>query len=163
MSKDRVSVRNLLWGCPTWFLADFFCPTCPTHLSHQSVPRLFPNWVDRTELDGRDGRFIWTAWNKRTRKIEKTQVTPPHNPEVAGSSPVSATMLSDRNGYTHLKPLRNQGFQPLLPPFFNARVINTQGRLRLLGRTWRKSPAVFNRFKGDDYTLRRLCPFLKKF
>lgn len=84
MSKDRVSVRNLLWGCPTWFLADFFCPTCPTHLSHQSVPRLFPNWVDRTELDGRDGRFIWTAWNKRTRKIEKTQVTPPHNPKVSG-------------------------------------------------------------------------------
>lgn len=92
MSKDRVSVHNLLWGCPTWFLADFFCPTCPTHLSHQSVPRLFPNWVDRTELNGRDGRFIWTAWNKRTRKIEKTQVTPPHNPEVGGSSPPPATI-----------------------------------------------------------------------
>ena len=103
MSKDRVSVRNLLWGCPTWFLADFFCPTCPTHLSHQSVPRLFPNWVDRTELDGRDGRFIWTAWNKRTRKIEKTQVTPPHNPEVGGSSPPPATIKS-------LEIKRFQGF-----------------------------------------------------
>ena len=43
--------------------------------------------------------------------------------------------IRDRNGYTHLKPLRNQGFQPFLPPFFNARFINTQGRLRLLGRT----------------------------
>ena len=104
MSKDRVSVHNLLWGCPTWFLADFFCPTCPTHLSHQSVPRLFPNWVDRTELNGRDGRFIWTAWNKRTRKIEKTQVTPPHNPEVGGSSPPPATN----------KPLKSHDFSGFL-------------------------------------------------
>ena len=90
-ARTGLSVRNLLWGCPTWFLANFFCPTCPTHLSHQSVPRLFPNWVDRTELGGCDGRFIRTAWNKRTRKIEKTQVTPPHNPEVGGSSPPPAT------------------------------------------------------------------------
>ena len=121
MSKDRVSVRNLLWGCPTWFLADFFCPTCPTHLSHQSVPRLFPNWVDRTELDGRDGRFIWTAWNKRTRKIEKTQVTPPHNPEVGGSSPPPATTLCDQKRYRTGKPRSRNGFGVFSRPFLTAR------------------------------------------
>lgn len=121
MSKDRVSVHNLLWGCPTWFLADFFCPTCPTHLSHQSVPRLFPNWVDRTELNGRDGRFIWTAWNKRTRKIEKTQVTPPHNPEVGGSSPPPATTLCDQKRYRTGKPRSRNGFGVFSRPFLTAR------------------------------------------
>lgn len=131
MSKDRVSVHNLLWGCPTWFLADFFCPTCPTHLSHQSVPRLFPNWVDRTELNGRDGRFIWTAWNKRTRKIEKTQVTPPHNPEVGGSSPPPATMLSDQNRYTHLETPEKSGVSTVSTAIFNVRFIDIQDCLKI--------------------------------
>ena len=44
----------------------------------------------------------------------------PHNPETVGSSPASATILSDQNGYTHLKPLRNQGFQRFYALFFQS-------------------------------------------
>ena len=44
----------------------------------------------------------------------------PHNPEVGGSSPPSATILSDQNRYTHLKPLRNQGFQRFYALFFQS-------------------------------------------
>ena len=43
-----------------------------------------------------------------------------HNPKVVGSSPASATILSDQNRYTHLKPLRNQGFQRFYALFFQS-------------------------------------------
>ena len=43
-----------------------------------------------------------------------------HNPEAVGSSPASATILSDQNRYTHLKPLRNQGFQRFYALFFQS-------------------------------------------
>ena len=43
-----------------------------------------------------------------------------HNPEAVGSSPASATILSDQNRYTHLKPLRNQGFQRFYALFFHS-------------------------------------------
>ena len=57
-------------------------------------------------------------WHKSPQWSQNSIQTAAHNPEVGGSSPPPATMLSDQNRYTHLKPLRNQGFQPFLPPFF---------------------------------------------
>ena len=45
------------------------------------------------------------------------------------------SILSDQNGYTHLKPLRNQGFQRFYALFFKACFIDTQSQLRALGRT----------------------------
>ncbi len=36
------------------------------------------------------------------------------------ANPIPATMLSDQNGYTHLKPLRNQGFQRFYALFFQS-------------------------------------------
>lgn len=68
---------------------------------------------------------------KRTKSVETQRMdklTTAHNPEVGGSSPPPATMLSDQNRCTHLKPLRDQGFQPFLPSFFNARFIDTRKR-----------------------------------
>ena len=37
-----------------------------------------------------------------------------------GSNPSPAAMLSDQNRYTHLKPLRNQGFQRFYALFFQS-------------------------------------------
>ena len=54
------------------------------------------------------------------RGVEQLVARRAHNPEVAGSSPVSATILSDQNRYTHLKPLRNQGFQRFYALFFQS-------------------------------------------
>ena len=45
------------------------------------------------------------------------------------------TILSDQNRYTHLKPLRNQGFQRFYVLFFKACFIDTQSQYRALGRT----------------------------
>ena len=45
------------------------------------------------------------------------------------------TILSGQNRYTHLKPLRNQGFQRFYALFFQACFIDTQGHFRALGRT----------------------------
>ena len=47
-----------------------------------------------------------------------TNISP--NPEAVGSSPAFATILSDQNRYTHLKPLRNQGFQRFYALFFQS-------------------------------------------
>ena len=40
--------------------------------------------------------------------------------EAVGSNPATRTILSDQNGYTHLKPLRNQGFQRFYALFFQS-------------------------------------------
>ena len=37
-----------------------------------------------------------------------------------GSNPSPAAILSDQNRYTHLKPLRNQGFQRFYALFFQS-------------------------------------------
>ena len=54
------------------------------------------------------------------RGVEQLVARRAHNPEVGGSSPPSATILSDQNRYTHLKPLRNQGFQRFYALFFQS-------------------------------------------
>ena len=54
------------------------------------------------------------------RGVEQLVARRAHNPEVGGSSPLSATILSDQNRYTHLKPLRNQGFQRFYALFFQS-------------------------------------------
>ena len=59
-----------------------------------------------------------TGTKNKYRGVEQLVARRAHNPEVGGSSPPPATMLSDQNRCTHLKTLRNQGFQPFLPPFF---------------------------------------------
>ena len=54
------------------------------------------------------------------RGVEQLVARRAHNPEAVGSSPASATILSDQNRYTHLKPLRNQGFQRFYALFFQS-------------------------------------------
>ena len=54
------------------------------------------------------------------RGVEQLVARRAHNPEVGGSSPPSATILSDQNRYTHLKPLRNQGFRRFYALFFQS-------------------------------------------
>ena len=39
---------------------------------------------------------------------------------AGNENPIPATILSDQNGYTHLKPLRNQGFQRFYTLFFQS-------------------------------------------
>ena len=74
-------------------------------------------------MDGNNGKSAERTVVKSTNRSRNDSDLPlrlPHNPEVAGSSPVSATILSDQNRYTHLKPLSNQGFQRFYALFFQS-------------------------------------------
>ena len=68
-------------------------------------------------------------WIAEDRRKLRQGFSAYHNPEVGGSSPLSATILSDQNRCTHLKPLRNQGFQRFYALFFKACFIDTQSQL----------------------------------
>ena len=73
--------------------------------------------------DGNNGksaeRMVAKSTN-RSRNDSDLCLRLPHNPEVGGSSPPPATILSDQNRYTHLKPLRNQGFHRFYGSFFQS-------------------------------------------
>ncbi len=74
-------------------------------------------------MDGNNGKLTERMAVKSTNRSRNDSDLPlrlPHNPEAVGSSPASATILSDQNGYTHLKPLRNQGFQRFYALFFQS-------------------------------------------
>ena len=55
------------------------------------------------------------------RRPRRSNARGPRKTRFAGkTNPIPATMLSDQNGYTHLKPLRNQGFHRFYSSFFQS-------------------------------------------
>ena len=55
------------------------------------------------------------------RGVEQLVARRAHNPEVAGSSPVSATTLCDQKRYRTGKPRSRNGFGVFSRPFLTAR------------------------------------------
>ena len=65
------------------------------------------------------------------RGIEQLVARRAHNPEVGGSSPPPATMLSDQNRYTHLETPEKSGVSTVSTAIFNVRFIDIQDCLKI--------------------------------
>ena len=119
-----------------WTVAQGSSSPAPPDIT-ASDPLLTQNPKKRAGLDGNNGKSAERMVANSTKRSRNGSVLPlrqPHNPEVAGSGPASATIKSDQNRYTHPKPLRNQGFRRFYTPFFKACFIDTQGHLGVSGR-----------------------------